>query len=193
MGKDAVELKPGCRKRQVQAVDTNSMEAHITGPEARARTVPVEEIPEWQQDNKYIIRGYRLAKADYVEVFTSLTFLHNETCNVYSHLIGALLLPIIAAVFLWSLSATRFHNVLATDYVMFAFFFCCAECCLVFSTLYHLLGCHSQEVDQFWLQMDLLGIIIVTVGTFVPGIYYLFTCEPKLQKIHWAVVGYSQS
>ena len=100
------------------------------GPEARARTVPVEEIPEWQQDNKYIIRGYRLAKADYVEVFTSLTFLHNETCNVYSHLIGALLLPIIAAVFLWSLSATRFHNVLATDYVMFAFFFCCAECCL---------------------------------------------------------------
>ncbi|KAI0160751.1 mPR-like GPCR protein [Xylariaceae sp. FL1272] len=47
--------------------------------------VDMDKIAEWQFDNK-----------DYGEIFMSLTFLHNETCNVYSHLTGALFLPFIA-------------------------------------------------------------------------------------------------
>jgi len=38
--------------------------------------------------------------------------------------------------------------------------------------------------------MDLLGIVILTVATFIPGIYYIFICEPGLQKLHWAIVSY---
>ncbi|KAK8012223.1 hypothetical protein PG989_000483 [Apiospora arundinis] len=37
--------------------------------------------------------------------------------------------------------------------------------------------------------MDLLGIVIVTVGTFSSGIYYLFFCEAGLQRLHWAIVS----
>ncbi|KAK8002221.1 phosphatidylglycerol/phosphatidylinositol transfer protein [Apiospora arundinis] len=36
--------------------------------------------------------------------------------------------------------------------------------------------------------MDLLGIVIVTVGTFSSGIYYLFFCEAGLQRLHWAII-----
>lgn len=183
---------PEIRKRQLEGVHTSTMEAPTTRPTAKARTTTWHEIPERQRDNKYILSGYRLEKADYLDIVTSLTFLHNETCNVYTHLVGALLLPLIATTFMRVLSEPQFLNVLRTDYFMFGIFFWCAECCLIFSATYHLVGSHSHDVEQFWHRMDLLGIVIVTVGTFIPGIFYIFICEPGLQKLHWAIVSHSE-
>lgn len=40
--------------------------------------------------------------------------------------------------------------------------------------------------------MDLLRIVIVTISTFIPSIYYVFICEPVLQKLHWAIVSQSE-
>lgn len=177
------------KQRHVQGVTTATMEAPATRTTVKARTVTWNELPEWQRDNKFILSGYRPEKADYMEILASLTFLHNESCNVYTHLIGALLLPLIAAGVMPVLAEPQFLNVSGIDYVMFGIFFWCAECCLIFSATYHLVGPHSHEVEQFWHRMDLLGIVIVTVGTFIPGIYYIFTCDPGLQKLHWAIVS----
>jgi adiponectin receptor len=182
--------RPELKKRHVQ---TCTVDAPTTRPTARARTVTWSEVSEYQRDNKYILSGYRPEKADYLTIFASLTFLHNETCNVYTHLIGAILLPLIATISMRVFSEPQFFDVSGTDYVMFGIFFWCAECCLLFSAIYHLMGPHSHGVEQFWLRMDLLGIIIVTVGTFIPGIYYIFTCEPSLQRLHWAIVSHLSS
>lgn len=175
------------KKRQVPKADTHNMSA-TNRSKPQGRTVTWREISEWQFDNKYILRGYRPAKADYVEIFTSLTFLHNETCNVYTHLIGAVLLPFFATVFLRFLGEPQFLHVWSMDYAMFGVYFWCAEICLVLSALYHLMQPHSHEVEQFWHGMDLLGIVIVTVGTFSSGIYYVFFCEASLQKLHWGII-----
>lgn len=180
------------KKRHVQGTNTDNMEAPTAQHTTKARTVTWHELSEWQRDNKYILSGYRPEKADYMEILTSLTFLHNETCNVYTHLIGALLLPLFAISVMQILSEPQFFDVSGTDYIMFGIFFCCAECCLVFSAIYHLVGPHSHAVEQFWLTMDLLGIVIVTVGTFIPGIYYVFICDPGLQKLHWTIVRQSE-
>ncbi|KAJ5771467.1 uncharacterized protein N7511_003518 [Penicillium nucicola] len=155
---------------------------------AKARTIMRQELPEWQFDNNYILSGYRPAKADYLEIFTSLTFLHNESCNVYTHLVGALLLPLVATALLRYLAEPQFINVSSMDYTMFGIYFWCAETCLVLSAIYHLMQPHSHHVEQFWHGMDLLGIVIVTVGTFSSGIYYVFFCEPSLQNLHWALI-----
>ncbi|KAL9489364.1 hypothetical protein ACSS6W_001641 [Trichoderma asperelloides] len=182
-----VELK----KRQVSKVTMSAANEpidHMQPKASKTRTVTLQEIAEWQFDNKYILRGYRPEKADYLEVFTSLTFLHNETCNVYTHLVGALLLPLIAPVFLRLLTDPRFLNVSSMDYAMFNVYFWCAEICLVLSALYHLLQPHSHRVEMFWHGMDLLGIVIVTIGTFSSGIYYVFFCEASLQKLHWTII-----
>lgn len=177
-------------KRYVQGVKTNTMSVSTAPPRAEAQTVTWHEVSEWQRDNKYILSGYRPEKADYLEIFTSLTFLHNETCNVYTHLLGALLLPLIATTFIRDFSGPQFLSVSGTDYIMFGIFFGCAEFCLVSSAAYHLLGVHSRDVEQFWHRMDLLGIVVVTVGTFIPGIYYVFACAPGLQKLHWIIVSF---
>lgn len=150
------------------------------------------EAAEWQRDSKYILSGYRREKPDYLELLTSLTFLHNETCNVYTHLIGAMLLPLIATTIMRGLSQSQFSIVSGTDYIMFAIFFWSAECCLLFSTAFHLFGAHSRPVEQFCHRMDLLGIVIVTMGTFIPGIYYIYFCQLSLQKFHWFIVRQPQ-
>ncbi|PNP46597.1 hypothetical protein THARTR1_10714 [Trichoderma harzianum] len=154
----------------------------------KPRTVSWQEVAEWQFDNKYILRGYRPENGDYLEVLASLTFLHNETCNVYTHLIGALILPILAPVVLRLLAQPQFLNVSSMDYAAFGVYFWCAEICLVLSALYHLIQPHSHRVDLFWHGMDLLGIVIVTVGTFSSGIFYVFFCEADLQKLHWGII-----
>lgn len=61
---------------------------------------------------------------------------------------------------------------------------------MVLSTIYHLVGSYSRDVEQMWLRMDQLGIVIVAVGTFVPSIFYAFPCHSKLQKLYWTIVGH---
>lgn len=75
------------KKRQVPQVNGNmSTTNNITKKsknkaKTNANTVTWREISEWHLDNKYILSGYRREKANYLEILTSLTFLHNETCN----------------------------------------------------------------------------------------------------------------
>ena len=174
-----------CRKRGV------TLHTPKVFPDQRkpgCRTVTWEAAREWQRDNKYIRRGYRPGTANLTDLLASMTFLHNETCNVYTLLIGAILLPLLAPTYMRVLSDTRLSTVTTGDYLMFGLFFGTAECCLVLSTLYHLNMSHSRAAEQFWLRMDLLGIIIVTEGTQISGINYISPCEPRWQKTHWVTV-----
>lgn len=178
------------KQRHVQLVDENDAKQVMSNPAPTTRTLKWHDIPKWRQDNEYILTGYCFLEADDRQIIRRLTFLHNETCNVYTHLIGAVLLPLFANTVLRNMYGVLYIDVTRTDFVMFSVFFCSAEICLIFSTTYHLMGSHSPEREQFWHRMDLLGIIIVTVGTFIPGIYYIFNCEPMLQQIHWTIVCY---
>lgn len=159
-------------------------------PESGIRTLTWREIAYWQRDNKHITSGYRPSEADYLKTLASLKYLHNETCNIYTHLVGALLLPAIANCCMAGFSRSQFFDVRRLDYTMFWIFFLSAECCLILSTTYHLVGSHSRSVEQMWLRMDLLGIVVVTTGTFVPSIYYAFPCHLRLQRIYWTIVGH---
>lgn len=178
-------------RRHIQGDKTRTMNIPNPPPKIKPQTVTWNDIPAWQRDNEYILTGYR-PSTSYAATLSSLTFLHNETCNIYTHLLGALILLFIALFFLRHLSNLESPTVSATDYLMFLIFFSSAKFCLLCSTAFHLLGAHSQPAEQFWHRMDLLGIVGVTVGTFVPGIYYVFGCEPSLQHLHWSIVSFSQ-
>ncbi len=49
-----------------------------------------EEAPKYLQDNEYIKEGYLLNCNTFKKTLRSLLVLHNETVNVWSHLIGAI-------------------------------------------------------------------------------------------------------
>lgn len=46
--------------------------------------------PAFLQDNEFILRGYRIGFNSRPKILKSLFLLHNETVNVWSHLIGVI-------------------------------------------------------------------------------------------------------
>ena len=48
----------------------------------------VDEALDYTKDNEYILRGYRIGFHSIKSVLRSLFICHNETANVWSHLIG---------------------------------------------------------------------------------------------------------
>lgn len=38
------------------------------------------------------------------------------------------------------------------------------------------------------MRLDYVGIVVQIVGSFIPGIYFAFYCEPQLQKVYWSMV-----
>ena len=57
------------------------------------------ELPSWMQDNPYITSHYRPPSYSFLTSFRSLAYIHNETFNVYSHLLPAILVPFLAYYF----------------------------------------------------------------------------------------------
>ena len=63
----------------------------IVSPERSQSLKRWTEIPSWQQDNEYILSGYRQPTGSFKRCFKSLGYIHNETVNIYSHIAGAAL------------------------------------------------------------------------------------------------------
>lgn len=55
-------------------------------------TTTYGQVPEWSQDNEYILTGYRTVLPKWMDVFRSLLYLHNQTFNIYSHYVGSLII-----------------------------------------------------------------------------------------------------
>ena len=49
-----------------------------------------EEAPKYLQDNEYIKSGYLIYCNTFNKIFKSFLILHNETINIWSHLLGAI-------------------------------------------------------------------------------------------------------
>ncbi|KAI4910662.1 hypothetical protein J4E90_006917 [Alternaria incomplexa] len=170
-----------------------TMEKETVHSSRRPKLLTYEEIQEWSRDNEFIRTGYRPEKPEYKDIFLSLTYLHNETCNVYTHLIGAILVWPVAYIYMQILAKPEYHNVLPADYVMFIIFFFSCEFCLLSSAVYHLMQPHSHKLEQLWHVMDLTGIAVIIAGTFVAAIYYFFICQPAFQILHWVITIVSGS
>ncbi|KAK9468234.1 hemolysin-III related-domain-containing protein [Lipomyces arxii] len=146
-----------------------------------------DDLPSWRQDNHFIRSGYRNETFSFWKCVESLSYLHNESVNIYSHLFGSLF-------FLGFLSVTlkvylpKFPTTSAKDFVVFVIFFVGAVICLGISSTYHCLNCHSESVAKFGNRLDYLGIIFLIVGSFVPAIYYGLHSIPQYMPYFFALV-----
>ena len=90
-----------------------------TRPPAGPFLLKFDELPPWQQDNHYILTKYRAESNSYFKCFQSLLYLHNESVNIHSHLLGAFLFYFTSL----SLYAFERYNVSTADVLAFSFFF----------------------------------------------------------------------
>ena len=153
-----------------------------------ALTVLWDDLPSWQQDNHYIHSGYRPASASFKKSFASLGYLHNESVNIYSHLLGALVFSISGAV-LYTAIKPRYETATMSDIMAFGCFFLGAALCLGMSGTYHTISNHSPIVAKFGNKLDYVGIVFLITGSFIPSIFFGFYCHPHLQEFYWTMVS----
>lgn len=104
------------------------------GPHALQNLLNWDQIPPWQQDNEYILSGYREPTKSFRKCCQSLKYIHNETINIYSHFLGA-------AVFLLAPSYT-YHSLYSrnpqatvADIIVFSTFFYGVATCFLLSSM----------------------------------------------------------
>jgi len=147
-------------------------------------TSTAENAPQWMR-TQYIKSGYRayLRKS---QIICSLFSLHNETLNIWTHLIGAVLF----VKELWGLSvASEYRLRQPSELYCMQLFTVAAFCCFFFSTTYHLFNCHSEKVCCSLLQLDLSGIAILISGSFLAGVALGFKCSPFLKGLYLSFTG----
>lgn len=154
----------------------------------KALTVLWDDLPSWQQDNHFIRSGYRPASASFWLSFASLGYLHNESVNIYSHLLGALGFSL-AGVILYSVIKPRYESANLSDILAFGCFFAGAALCLGMSATYHAISNHSPTVASFGNKLDYVGIVFLITGSFIPSIFYGFYCHSHLQELYWTMIS----
>ncbi len=90
------------------------------------------------------------------------------------------------AAFFMSRSSTEIQ---LQEKLVFACFFAGAIVCMGLSFLYHTLACNKdKKIGRLFAKFDYCGIAFLTVGSFVPWLYYSFYCNWKPQVIYLSIV-----
>ncbi|KAK3809451.1 MAG: hemolysin-III related-domain-containing protein [Benniella sp.] len=146
-----------------------------------------DEVPAWLQDNPAIWNGYRRPTFSYKKCLASLGFLHNESVNIWTHLLGALAC-IVGAPIIYFKMFDVLDTIRWTDVVVFYAFLAGAIMCLGMSALFHAFSCHSEPVCHQWNRCDYVGIVFLIAGSFYPAIFYGFYCFRIWQITYIAMI-----
>ncbi|KAH8882613.1 HlyIII-domain-containing protein [Thozetella sp. PMI_491] len=154
----------------------------------RALLLLWDELPHWRRDNAYIHSGYRPTSNSYWGSFASLAYLHNESVNIWTHLLGAIAFTA-GGLFLHGVVAPRYKTASDADMLVMSCFFGGAFACLGMSATFHTLCNHSPTVAMWGNKLDYTGIIFLIVGSYVPALYYGFFCQPALLTVYLYMIS----
>jgi adiponectin receptor len=164
-----------------------------------SRVGSIDEAPEFLKDNEFIKNGYRINFSSICNVFKSLFILHNESVNIWSHLLGTLM--VIALILYTGIVIEPNRNsprlcktldtINSTDLLKQSINFdlekwpifvmlSCALLCLSCSATFHWFCAHSKHVHEFLNRLDYAGISILISGSCIPPYFYFFYCEMSI-------------
>ncbi|CAJ0550311.1 Ff.00g102410.m01.CDS01 [Fusarium sp. VM40] len=178
----------GARNRRPSATD-NLIDAakKIESKVENSLLLLWDDLPDWRRDNTFILSGYRQSQNSYAHSFRSLFYMHNESVNIWSHLLGAIVF-LASAAYVDRVVRPRYASASSTDVLVFACFFGGAVVCLGMSATFHTLLNHSATVAKWGNKLDYTGIVALIVGSYVPALYYGFFCLPNLMTAYLWVI-----
>lgn len=141
------------------------------------------ELPPWlaSDSNPFILSGYRPESRSWARSLASWAYRHNETGNIYSHMLPGVVLALSVLILGLELRSV--------DGFVVAVQVAAAVLCLLVSTLYHTALNHSESVARLWLQLDYGGILGLILGNFLSGLHFGFYCHPALKNLYWSMAG----
>ncbi|KAL5344257.1 hypothetical protein ACLOAV_010761 [Pseudogymnoascus australis] len=164
--------------------------AFKAGKAGRPVLLSFYDMPEWfrRESNQWILYGYRPISGSVHASFCSWFYIHNESVNIYSHLIPAVFF-LLGEWYIQQYLASRYSGVTSADFIAFSIFMLTAATCLSLSATYHTLINHSQNVEHLCLRLDMLGVVIFILGDLALGIYMIFWCQHFPRNIYWSLIG----
>jgi adiponectin receptor len=173
---------------KVESITATQQPVHKRRPKNKRQLLLASEVPAWLATNPFLLTGYRPVYGSVALCLDSLTFVHNETVNIYSHLIPAII-ALVSNYFLNVYWRDRYPTAAFADQLAIHAYLTTSVLCFGISSTYHTLDCHSKALSGLWNRLDYAAIILQTVGSFVSGIYITFYCMPGLQKLYWTMVS----
>jgi adiponectin receptor len=132
------------------------------------------------RDNCYLISGYRaMPSYDYWFCFKSIFYLHNETLNIWSHVVACISWLIILAY----ITPTLIEEFSFRDRLPFILYCIGSVLVYAFSTVYHTIKCNSVEDYHWILHFDFWGIILILFNANILTPYFELYCFPEIQRL----------
>lgn len=171
------------RKRMAGTIPLTAQSASTP----KNRLLKFEETPTWYEANEFILTGYRPESRSTTSCFHSWTYLHNESCNIYSHLVPSIC-AIVGQSTLQSYLSAQYPAAPWGDRFMFSLHLFTVAVRWGLSSLYHTFMNHSFGAARRWLVCDFMGIVTLILGDFISGIYFAFYCHQGPKFIYWFMV-----
>lgn len=123
----------------------------------------------------------RLRTSCYKDSILSITSLHTETINIWSHLLGAIWFGGSAVHVAITCTGPPTHDVAVVLVYLVA-----TALCFTSSTLYHLFSNHISE--SLWLCVDHLGIICAIWASSVSFVSFSFDCRLSERRAYMTLI-----
>lgn len=130
------------------------------------------ELPDWQRDNDKILTGYVRETLSWKKCLYSLFYWNNETVNIYTHLVPAIVYFVFGVTLTNYFLIPVFPSTTWSDYTVINIFLMGAFLCLMCSSCFHCMKQHSEKQSDFWSKLDYLGIISLISCSMIPIIYF---------------------
>ncbi|XP_061174124.1 membrane progestin receptor beta-like [Saccostrea echinata] len=140
-------------------------------------TLHVSKVPKVLREPA-IFTGYRPVNRSWRYYFFSLFRVHNETFNVWSHLVGILAIFLL----LWNLSDT--YGFTRNKHIWPVLTFgVCAIITSMLSSVAHLFHSKSTDVHYTMFLLDYIGVTFYSYGT---GVIAMYACSTKTFYDNWS-------
>ncbi|KAK7924764.1 hypothetical protein PG985_006818 [Apiospora marii] len=166
---------------------SSAKNAEVQVGQALRRLLHWDDLPAWRRDNQFLLRGYRADSGSYGASLQSLFYVHNESVNIWTHLLGCGAFAVVGGLALhrgFEFVAPRYASASPRDLLVFGCFFAGAVACLGMSATFHTLMNHSPDVAKWGNKLDYSGIVCLIVGSYVPALYYGLFCLPELMTVY---------
>ena len=127
------------------------------------------ELPSHLTENRWVLSHHR-AEYSLVECVRSVVFLHSETLNIWTHLLGGLLFLYVAH----QLYDGQYAGTVTLQALLTGLGF-------LVSAAAHTFTPYSESLYRLLFKMDRVGIAVFIGGALVASMHQCFRCDPVMQ------------
>ena len=167
-----------------------SLEEHIQQAVAKARETRLlhyNDLPTPWRNNPHIVKGYRFTETK-IECVRSAFNMSNEFINIWSHVIGLLL--VLAVAFYFYPASANFSLSSKADIFVAAVFFVMACLTLVCSTIWHTMNAVADiNAISLFACVDYTGISLLIAASIMTTEYTAFYCDPVSRWLYMSITA----